>query len=428
MSHGGEPKVRWYRRGRDEAQHEAQAALNEAAAAFLDLDRAVSDLPDLLAVHRATLAERVAERRSARPSAQSVPPDRLTTDWDAVRAQTDTAFAQYVTATADFDLSSDPEEVETRSRTALLRDATSTLRAAGSQVAQFTAAHEESLARVRGGVLVAPRLLADTAAEIDRAASAVASARAGGLVDPTSEQLLEGARALAGEAAAARDRRAFGVVRSRAAAAIEQARRVADQVAELPARADAVRTGLLATRTRVDALHTQRERLDAVMSQLRRDFSAASWAHIDDVPGRADVDLAAVVQGIEELAALARRTPLDVAAAERGLRTVRAAAAGVGQHLDLAKATLARLQTVAADPLSAIGATERELRDVRRVLRGLEPAQQDRFAPTFDSLARRVETLRTAPRGVVPDWGAVVRELDSIGEGLQSLLGVMRHR
>ncbi len=409
----GNPAPRWWRRDREAGRREAEAAREAAAAAMLELDTALADLPDAVAA-----AEEAGAGGGRRDRHRTPVPDSLARDWRDLSAHADDVIGRYLQALAGHD---DADPAGARALTA----AAEALRGVLEQLRRFREQYGEVLAAA-----TRTRTAAGTA--VSAAADAIAGARAAlagagdGLADPGAHVLLDDAAAtLAGARTALAQRRAADAL-----AAAGRARAAADAAAEraraLPARAAEVRRGAASVRTRREALGTRHERLAGAMSDLRRRYPLPAWADVERAPQRAAAALAEADAALAALEAVLAAPVLDVPGAADLLARVRAAAGRVDDEVRAATGRLARLDAVRADPGSLLAGVQRGVVDARRFLGGLPEERARRYRRTFEDLARRLPALEAAARADRPDWGAVLREAESIERGLAALVRTAR--
>ncbi|MGY1693840.1 MULTISPECIES: hypothetical protein [unclassified Geodermatophilus] len=416
---GGNPAPRWWRRDRETGQREAVAAREAAAAAMLELDAALADLPDAVAA-----AEEAGASAGGRGLRGPAVPASLARDWHDLSTHADAVIGSYLQAVAEHDDVGEPGRA--RAATRELGAAATALRGVLDQVRRFREQYGEVLAaaaRVRAGARTA---VSAASAAIAAARAALAGASSADLTDPGVPALLDdAAAALAGAETALAQRRAADAV-----AAAERARRGADAAADrlhrLPERAAEVRRGAASVRTRREALGTRHERLAPVMSELRRRYPLSAWADVERAPQRAAGALAEADAALAALEAALAAPVLDVPEAAAQLARVRAAAGRVDDEVRAATGRLARLDAVRADPGSLLAGVQRGVVDARRFLAGLPEERARRYRRTFEDLARRLPALEAAARGDRPDWGAVLREAESIEQGLAGLVRTAR--
>jgi hypothetical protein len=415
----GNPAPRWWRRDREAGRREADAAREAAAAAMLELDTALADLPDAVAAAEEAGTGAAGPGGGRRDRHRTPAPDSLTRDWRDLSAHADAVIGRYLEALAAPD---DPGPAGARALTA----AAEALRGVLDQVRRFREQYGEVL-------LAATRRRAAAGTVVSAADDALAGARAAlaaaadaGLADPGAQALLDDAAAeLAGARAALAQRLAADAL-----AAAERARHAADAAAEraraLPGRAAEVRRGAASVRTRREALGTRHERLAGVMSDLRRRYPLAAWSDVERAPQRAAEALAEADAALTALTSALATPVLDVPEAAALLARVRAAAGRVDDEVRAATGRLARLDAVRADPGSLLAGVQRGVVDARRFLAGLPEERARRYRRTFEDLARRLPALEAAARADRPDWGAVLREAESIERGLAALVRTAR--
>ncbi|SFP47480.1 hypothetical protein SAMN05660464_3229 [Geodermatophilus dictyosporus] len=421
---------RWWRRDADAARRRAAAAREAAAAAMLELDAALSDLPDAVAVaeERAEEAARdtAAAPRGGRAHHDASAPDSLTRDWRDLSAHADAVIGHYLQALSNHDADAATESGPARAATAELGRAADALREVLAQVLRFREQYGAALTAASSARAGAGRTVSAARDAVATARAALDEAAAAGLADPALDAALAGARAAAATAEAELAARRAGA----AGTAAEEARRTAASVAEraraLPGRAADVRRGAASVHTRREALGTRHERLAPVMSELRRRYPLSAWADVERAPQRAaealrEVD--AALAGLDDV--LAARV-LDVPAAAALLARVRTAAGRVDDEVRAATGRLEQLDAVAADPRALLTDVQRALVDARRFLAGLPEERARRFRRTFEELARRLPPLEEAARAERPDVGAVLREATSIERGLAGLVRTAR--
>ncbi len=418
----GNPAPRWWRRDREAGRREATAARESAAAAMLELDAALADLPDAVAAAEEAGAGPTAGTGGRRDQHRIPVPDSLARDWRDLSAHADAVIGDYLQALA----APDDETGDARAAARALTDAAAALRQVLEEVRRFREQYGAVLA-------AASRTRAAAATVVTAAADALAGARAAlaraadaGLADPGAQALVDDAAAgLAGAEAALLQRRAADAL-----AAADRARHAADAAAararDLPGRAAEVRRGAASVRTRREALGTRHERLAGVMSELRRRYPLPAWADVERAPQRAAAGLADADAALAALTSALAAPVLDVPEAAALLARVRAAAGRVDEEVRAATGRLERLDAVRADPGALLVRVQRAVVDARRFLGGLPEERARRFRRTFEDLARRLPPLEAAARADRPDWGAVLREAESIERGLAALVRTAR--
>ncbi|MGX5657025.1 hypothetical protein ACWKWC_19790, partial [Geodermatophilus nigrescens] len=158
---GGAPAPRWWRRDRDAGLREAAAARGAAAAAMLDLDVALADLPDAVAAAEEAGAAPARGTGGRRAQHRIPAPDSLARDWRDLSTHADAVIGHYLQAlsnnAADGPGASDPARAA-----ADLGAAATALREVHAQVLRFREQYGEVLAS-------AARTRAAAAAEVTAA-------------------------------------------------------------------------------------------------------------------------------------------------------------------------------------------------------------------------------------------------------------------
>lgn len=407
---------RWWRRSRDLAQTRASQARATAAQAMFDLDFLQRDLPALITALR---AGRVSLQHQDRTR---VPDPAVVQDWQTLSARVEAAIALYLDIDANFNPHRDLEEVEAKQFITQFEHVTKQMQTVAPDVHAFLDRYEDELLSARNLTLAAPRLLSETADALKAAKSAMSRSAGQGLVDPSLSVTFATAIDTAKQAQAAVDRRAWADGVTLAQSATAAAAAVESKANALPRLAQEVRNGCRSSRTRLEALETQHERLGPVMSQLRQRFTHGSFRHVDDAPERAGETLRLMATGLAQLEKAINETPMNVPAAMLLLRQIRASASDVDGLLRAVKGTLERLTEVSANPESVTVEIRRKTVDARRFLNNLPAEKAQRFAPTLNHLATRTARLTADTQQNHPDWGAVLAEAAAIEAGIDAMI------
>jgi hypothetical protein len=392
---------------------------------MLELDAALSDLPDAVAVAEEATEEATA-RSGRRAQHRASAPDSLSRDWRDLSAHADAVIGHYLHALSDHDADEVTEPAAARAAVAELTRAAAALREVLAQVLRFRDQYGEVLSDASRARAAAARAVPGARDAVAAARAALAEAAAAGLRDRALDAVLdEAAAAVAAAESELAQRRADA-----AATDAERARRAAGSVAEraraLPGRAADVRRGAASVHTRREALGTRHERLAPVMSELRRRYPLSAWADVERAPQRAAAALAEVDEALAGLDGVLATPVLDVPAAAALLARVRTAAGRVDDEVRAATGRLEQLDAVAADPGALLTEVQHALVDARRFLAGLPEDRARRFRRTFEDLARRLPPLQEAARAERPDVGAVLREATAIEAGLAGLVRTAR--
>ncbi|MGD9483374.1 hypothetical protein WDH52_08940 [Streptomyces sp. TRM70308] len=412
MSGGG---TRWWGRGgrAESARADAQAAKDAAAASFYELDTA---------------------QREARISVEAItavdgsPAGRkVAADFQALGHRIDEASHAYITAVDVHDL--DRDELDTavaQQATRELRQARERLERTRSELEHFVRGiapqlgrAEEQLAQVapaveraRQALLGATRAL-DGAREAGFSADELAARLAA--LSPELTKLNEGAgqHGVRGTIRRAED------VQRRAGAVGEEARRLPEQAAEIDRR-------LASLRTRAQALATRAGKVEPVLSELRRRFSAACWEDLQHVPARAqDASRQAEAKLREAQAAREEQRWADATALLASVRallnTGDGAVAAAGERLD-------RLNDVAFSHAQETERVRFALRDAQRLAMAGRNTPDPRHARPLDDAVARLEravgVLEAGGRN--PDYWHFLTELDAIRETVAGVVQDIR--
>lgn len=418
-SDAGGSGVRWWRRSRDLAQQQARAAQADAAQAMSHLESLEVDLNELSEIDAAAAAARAGADRIGFATA-------LSQEWDRISVETGIPALQYYELNAAYDAAVDHEEDEARRIAAGFGAAAARLRALLPEVERFRAAHADALAAAAAIREDTPGLLDQAEATKAEASLALAAASQQGLRDPTAGDAVVRAATLIGAARAAAEERRWVDAHAAAREAVTTAAEARTLAADLPERAERIRTGHLSVRTRRDAIRTQQARLPEVMSQLRRRYTIDAWRSVDGAPERVAAALKQVEDGLVELDRLVAQQPLDVPAGTALLASVRTAINDANEDLRAANDRLQRLDSLAEDPEALLERLRRRLVDARRFVAALPGSDPNRYGPTLDALARRTEHLREQVGATRPDWGAVIAEADAVEAGLDAMIRTAR--
>ncbi|MFG3245578.1 hypothetical protein [Streptomyces sp. NPDC048187] len=398
---------RWFG-GRAESQRaEAQAAKDDAAAAFYELDTAQRDL-------RISI-ETIAAVDSS-PAAR-----RAVTDFEALGRRIDEVSRQYIGAVDAHDLDRDDLEASAASRA---RTELTAARTELGRVKQELDRFAEGLGPLLGK---AETQLARLAPAVERArqallaaSNALDAARSSGLgaddlatrlaaLSPELTRLNQGA----GQ---------HGVPQTleRAERVTREAEAVRAEAERLPERAAEIDHRLVSLRTRAQALTTRTEQVEPVLSELRRRFTAACWQDLQHVPDQA---AESVRQGERKLAeAQTARDEQRWPDATSLLSTVRALLNATDEAVSAAGDRLHRLNAVQKDPQQEIERTRFAIRDAQRLAMAGRNTPEPRHARPLDEAVARLERAITTLEGRHPDYWHFLTETETVR---QTVAGVV---
>lgn len=413
MSGGG--ARRWgFGSGRVEGLREdAQAAKDAAAAAFYELDTAQRDLR--ISIETITAVD------------NSPPARKAGADFAAFGERIDANSHDYINVVDAHDLDRDGLDSAAASRA--LHD----LNRVKGQLEQ-TRTDLSRFAHSIGGLLEhAESQLAQVAPAVERGRQALLAAtqaldgvRAAGLnsdelaarlaqLGPELTKLNQGA----GQHGVRPTIQRAEQVQRQAEALAEEARRLPEQAVELDRR-------LASLRTRAQALANRAEKVDPVLSELRRRFSAACWQDLQQVPEQAQ----RASRQAEEKLRDAQRARQEQRWGDAGdlLASVRAVLATADDAVAAAGERLQRLNEVSFSRDKETEQVRFAIRDAQRLAMAGRSTPEPRHAGPLDSSVERLERAVAAldTGGRHPDYWQFLVELDAIKETVGSVVQNIR--
>ncbi|MGV9283962.1 hypothetical protein [Streptomyces sp. NPDC003730] len=398
---------RWFG-GRAESQRaEAQAAKDDAAAAFYELDTAQRDL-------RISI-ETIAAVDSS-PAAR-----RAVTDFDALGRRIDEVSRQYIGAVDAHDLDRDDLEASAASRA---RTELTAARTELGRVKQELDRFAEGLGPLLGK---AETQLARLAPAVERArqallaaSNALDAARGSGL---KADDLATRLAALGPELTRLNQGAGqHGVPQTleRAERVTREAEAVRAEAERLPERAAEIDHRLVSLRTRAQALTTRTEQVEPVLSELRRRFTAACWQDLQHVPDQAAESVRQAERKLAE--AQTARDEQRWPDATSLLSTVRALLNATDEAVSAAGDRLHRLNAVQKDPQQEIERTRFAIRDAQRLAMAGRNTPEPRHARPLDDAVARLERAITTLEGRHPDYWHFLTETETVR---QTVAGVV---
>ncbi|MFI9061653.1 hypothetical protein ACIGQE_07245 [Streptomyces sp. NPDC053429] len=402
---------RWFG-GRDEGRRaDAQAAKDAAAAAFYELDTAQRDLR----ISMETIAAADGSP-AARQAAQG---------FVALGQRIDQVSQVYIEAVDAHDL--DRPELEgsvaarareqlTRARDELVRVKAELdrfaqglqplLDKAETQLARVAPARE----RAKAALLAASNALDEVRAKGMRADDLAARLAALG---PELTKLNQGAA-----------RHGVQETVQRADRILRDAEAIRAEAARLPERAAEVDRRLVSLRTRAQALRNRADRVDPVLSELRRRFSAACWQDLQHVPEQAVREVARV----EEKLAEAGRARDGQRWSQVGslIEEVRSCLDATDEAVSAAQDRLTRLEGVARDPQDEVRRTRFAIRDAQRLAMEGRTVPDPRHARPLDESVARVERALSGLEGRHPDYWQFLQEMEGVRASVNRVVNEIR--
>ncbi|MEU0228339.1 hypothetical protein ABZ177_28880 [Streptomyces sp. NPDC006284] len=402
---------RWFG-GRAESQRaEAQAAKDDAAAAFYELDTAQRDL---------RISVETIAAVDASPAAR-----RAVTDFEALGRRIDEASHQYIEAVDAHDLDRDDLEASAASR------ARGELTAARTELGRV----KQELDRFAEGL---GPLLGKAETQLARLAPAVERARqtllaASDALDAVREAGLR-ADDLAARLAAlgpeltrlnqGAGRHGVPETLDRAERVIREAGAVRAEAERLPERAAEIDHRLVSLRTRAQALTTRTAQVEPVLSELRRRFTVACWQDLQHVPDQAGESVRQAERKLAE--ARTAREEQRWPDATALLSTVRALLNATDEAVSAAGDRLRQLNAVQKDPAQEIERTRFAIRDAQRLAMAGRNTPDPRHARPLDEAVARLERAITTLEGRHPDYWHFLTETDAVRRTVADVVAGIR--
>nr|WP_244315474.1 hypothetical protein [Streptomyces albidochromogenes] len=390
---------RWFGGRGENVRADAQAAKDAAAAAFYELDTAQRDLR--ISIETITAVDSSPAGRKA------------VDDFAALGRRIDEVSQAYITAVDAHDLDRDDLEAATAAtaRTDLTRAKDELVRVKGEL---------DRYAQALGPLLdTAESQLARLAPAVERARQALLAAsnaldavRASGL---RADDLAARLAALAPELTKLNQgagRHGVPETLRRADQVLRDAEAVRSEAERLPERAAEIDRRLVSLRTRAQALTTRAGKVEPVLSELRRRFTAACWQDLQGVPAQTADTVRRAEEKIKE-AAKAReeqRWPDAVAL----LSTVRALLNSTDEAVSAAGDRLQRLNAVSKDPQHEIERTRFAIRDAQRLAMAGRNTPDPRHARPLDDSVARLERAVAGLEGRHPDYWHFLTETEAV--------------
>ncbi|MDP9681516.1 hypothetical protein [Streptomyces griseoviridis] len=402
---------RWFG-GRAEGQRaQAQAAKDDAAAAFYELDTAQRDLR--ISIETITAVD-------DSPAAR-----RAVDGFEGLGRRVDEASLRYIGAVDAHDLDRDDLEASAAARArAELTAATEELGRVKQELDRFA----EGLGPLLGK---AETQLARLAPAVERARQSLQAAsdaldavRASGLA---ADDLAARLAALAPELTKLNQgagRHGVPGTLERAERVTREAEAVRAEAERLPERAAETDKRLVSLRTRAQALTTRAEQVEPVLSELRRRFTAACWQDLQHVPEQARETVRRAEAKLAEARAArdAQRWP-DATAL---LSTARALLNETDEAVSAAGDRLRRLNAVQKDPRAEIERTRFAIRDAQRLAMAGRTTPDPRDARPLDDAVARLDRAVDGLAGRHPDYWHFLTETDAVRRAVAGVVTRIR--
>lgn len=413
MTTNGGGTRRWgWGSGRAESMRaDAQTAKDAAAAAFYELDTAQRDLR--ISIEAITAVEDSPAGRKA------------VSDFAALGTRIDEVSHEYITAVDAHDLDRDDLDSATAARArAELTKTKEDLDRTKAELERFERGLGQLLER-------AETQLARLAPAVERgrqgllaASNALDAARASGLA---ADDLAARLAALSPELTKLNEGAAQHGVRDtlqRADRIVREAEAIRGTAVRLPETAAETDKRLSSLRTRAQALHTRAGKVEPVLSELRRRFSAECWQDLQHVPDEA---IRTVRQAEEKLReAQKARDEQRWPDATALLSTVRALLNTTDEAVKAAGDRLQRLNEVSFDHKPEVERTRFAIRDAQRLAMTGRNTPDPQHARPLDNSVTRVDRAVAGLTGRHPDYWHFLTELDAVKETVQGVVEQIR--
>ncbi|WP_308365483.1 hypothetical protein [Streptomyces sp. ISL-86] len=193
---------------------------------------------------------------------------------------------------------------------------------------------------------------------------------------------------------------------------LRDAEAIRAEAARLPERAAEIDRRLVSLRTRAQALRNRADRVDPVLSELRRRFSAACWQDLQHVPDQAVRDVAQAEDRLLEAGrARDEQRWTDVGTL---IEAVRAALDATDEAVSAAQDRLTRLEAVARDPQEEVQRTRFAIRDAQRLAMEGRSVPDPRHARPLDESVARMERALAGLEGRHPDYWHFLQEMEQM--------------
>ncbi|MFJ9414320.1 hypothetical protein ACIRPT_09150 [Streptomyces sp. NPDC101227] len=398
QSFAGGGTRRWF--GRGESQRaDAQAAKDAAAAAFYELDTAQRDLR--ISIETITAVD------------SSPPARRAAEEYEGLGRRIDEVSQGYITAVDSHDLDRDDLDgaAAARARADLTRAKDELDRVKGEldRFAQglgpLLQSAETQLARLAPAVERARQTLLAASGALD-------AVRAQGLkADDLAARLAALAPELTKLNQGAGQHGVQDTIR-RADDVLRRAEDVRTEAARLPEKAAELDKRLVSLRTRAQAITTRAEKVDPILSELRRRYSAACWQDLQHVPEQAAQSVKQAEVKLRE--AQQARDEQRWADATSRLGTARALLDGTDEAVSAAGDRLQRLDAVSFDRQKEVERTRFAIRDAQRLAMSGRSTPDPRHAGPLDDAVARLDRAVAGLEGRHPDWWHFLTETEAV--------------
>jgi hypothetical protein len=395
-------------------QEAAQAALDGAVAAFLDLDSRQSYVADAMSALQEVGGPDTAAGTSA-----------LARDWAVIADRCLQASGEYLDVSNRFRLIDElgrSTRVDLGAARSSFVQVHRRLADAATAVDAFYRKHSGELEQARSARAATPRLAQEAKQAALSAEQELTSAEADGVAYRSVQDAAGSLVTALSELNAAEGTGATGPLRRAAAAVRSAATLVIERIGRARSLGPAVRSSLSSVRTRADALTTRLGQLPATRSALLREFSAANTADLTGTDARAQRELELARGQID--AAARTLDGGDPEGASELLQQARShlATAEAGQ-----KALTDRLRVLREtrdDPVAAAKNTRFRLRDAQRLVVDRNLIKE--WGSVLDAQSDRIDRAVADLSGPHPDYWGYLQALAAVESFVKGVIDRVR--
>jgi hypothetical protein len=395
-------------------QEAAQAALDGAVAAFLDLDSRQSYVAEAMAALREIGGPDTATGTSG-----------LAVEWSRIADRCLQASGEYLEVSNRFRLTDElgrSTRVDLGTARSSFVQVHRALADAATAVDAFYRKHSAELEQARSALAAAPRLAQEAKQAAMSAEQELTSAEQDGVAYRSVQDAAGSLVTALGELNAAEGSGATGPLRRAAAAVRSAAALVIDRIGRARSLGPAVRSSLSSVRTRAEALGNRLEQLPATRSALLREFSAANAADLTGTDAAAQREL--------------EQARTDIAAADRTLADGDPEGASellqqARSHLATAEAgqkaltdRLRLLRETRDDPGAAAKTTRFKLRDAQRLVVDRNLIKE--WGSVLDAQSDRIDRAVADLSGPHPDYWGYLQALAAVESFVKGVIDRVR--
>jgi hypothetical protein len=273
--------------------------------------------------------------------------------------------------------------------------------------------YDAELTRIGQQVKRGRELKEAAAGQARRVAAAAATLRETGLEVPELNNVLARTRAAALAASEWQPATGFPALEQAGVELAGLADAAEALARDYPQRVAKARTRRTSLRTAADGVESRLGRVPDDLAVLRREFSIGNWRDLESVETAVREQLALARGKLHDFDRLVE-AGADWALPLRLLDEARTALDTAKTQVGAPAQRLAALREVKADPEALMRQVRFRLRDAQLMVTNGRKPGGDRVGRELDTLARRLDGLRSGLQGVHPDYWALLQEADRI--------------